>query len=457
MASRRGIRISNKANMTEGEITPLLVRMTIPMVFGIFSMGLYNVVDTFFVGQLGKDQLAALAFTFPVVLVVQSIALGLGMGTSAVVSMALGASDHDKVRRLTTDSLLLGALIVAVCATIGLSTIDPLFRALGAQDHILPYIREYMSVWYWGMIFVVFPMVGNNALRAIGDTKTPGVLMVAGAVINAVLDPILIFGLGPVPALGITGAATATVIGRAATFSFIVYVLVFREKLISLKGLKRPEIISSWRQVLYIGIPNMGAKMIVPLGAGVVTRILSTFGSEVVAGYGVATRIEFFSLAAINALSSVMGPFIGQNIGAGKISRVKEGFQKSEYFSFIIAAAIFVFFLLFSVPVAKLFNDSPQIYTVTVTYLRIVTLAYGLQGLYVIGSAGLNVLRQPLKAVSLSLLQMFGLTIPLGLLGSALFGITGVFIGIAVSYAVTGFVSRIVLLGEVKRQQTASG
>lgn len=457
MAARRGIRMSNKANMTEGDVTPLLVRMTIPMVFGIFSMGLYNVVDTFFVGQLGKDQLAALAFTFPVVMVVQSIALGLGMGTSAVVSRALGASDHDKVRRLTTDSLLLGALIVAMCAAIGLSTIDPLFRALGAEDHILPYIREYMSVWYWGMIFVVFPMVGNNAVRAIGDTKTPGMLMVAGAGINALLDPILIFGIGPIPAMGITGAATATLIGRASTFTIILYVLVLREKLISLKGLKISEIISSWRQVLYIGIPNMGAKMIVPLGAGAVTRILSTFGSEVVAGYGVATRIEFFSLAAINALSSVMGPFIGQNIGAGKIARVKEGFQKSEYFSFIIGAAIFVFFLLFSVPVAKLFNDSPQIYTVTVTYLRIVTLAYGLQGLYVIGSAGLNVLRQPLKAVSLSLLQMFGLTIPLGLLGSALFGITGVFIGIAVSYAVTGFVSRTVLLKEVTRQQTASG
>jgi putative MATE family efflux protein len=439
--------------MTEGEITPLLIRMTIPMIFGIFSMGLYNVVDTFFVGQLGKDQLAALAFTFPVVMVVQSIALGLGMGTSAVVSRALGASDHKGVRRLTTDSLLLGLLIVAVCAAIGLSTIEPLFRLLGAEDHIIVYIDEYMRVWYWGMIFVVFPMVGNNAVRAIGDTKTPGMLMVAGALINAILDPILIFGLGPIPALGITGAATATLIGRASTFTIILYVLYFRERLISIRSMSFSRLFNSWKQVLYIGIPNMGAKMIIPLGAGAVTRILSEFGSEVVAGYGVATRIEFFSLAAINALSSVMGPFIGQNIGAGKINRVRVGFQKSEYFSFIIGGAIFTIFLIFATPVARLFNDTPEIYQVTARYLRIVTIAYGLQGIYVIGSAGLNVLRKPLKAVSLSLLQMFGLTIPLSLAGSHLFGITGAFIGITISYAATGLVSRAVLLGEVNRQE----
>ena len=135
----------------------MLVRLTIPMVFAILSMALYNLVDTLFVGRLGNDQLAALSFTFPVVLVISSLALGLGMGASAAVSRAIGAGDHARVKRLATDSVLLGLIVAAVTATIGLLTIDPLFRALGAGEVTVPYIRDYMTIWYPGMVFVVFP------------------------------------------------------------------------------------------------------------------------------------------------------------------------------------------------------------------------------------------------------------------------------------------------------------
>ncbi|MCF7944200.1 MAG: MATE family efflux transporter [Spirochaetia bacterium] len=447
---------SAKANLTEGRVAPLLIRMTIPMIFGILSMGMYNIVDTFFVGQLGKEQLAALAFTFPVVLVVQSIALGLGMGTSALVSRALGAGNHAQVKRLATDSLMLGLIVVGICAGIGLATINPLFRLLGATETVLPYIHDYMKIWYWGMIFVIFPMIGNNSVRAIGDTKTPGMLMVVGALVNAALDPLLIFGLGPFPRMGISGAATATLLGRSVTFCIIMYVLLVREHLISFDKPPFSKIVDSWKQILYIGVPNMAAKMIVPLGAGVVTRILAEYGPEIVAGYGVATRIEFFALASVNALSSVMGPYIGQNIGAHLIHRVKEGFQKSEIFSFTIGAAVFVLFLLFANPISRIFNDDPSVYRTTAMYLKIVSLAYGLQGIFIIVSAGLNVLRQPFKAASLSLLQMFGLTIPLGLLGSLLYGPIGVFIGILFSYSITGLTSRWMLLRELRSYASAS-
>ncbi|RKX73271.1 MAG: MATE family efflux transporter, partial [Spirochaetes bacterium] len=354
-----------EAKLTEGAVGKLLIRMTIPMIFGIVSMGLYNIVDTFFVGQLGKEQLAALAFTFPVVLVVQSLALGIGMGTAAVVSRALGERNQKAVQRFATDSLILGLLIVGIFAAIGLATIDPLFRLLGAEGIILNYIHQYMSVWYPGMMFVIVPMIGNNSIRATGDTRTPGTVMVIGAVVNAIMDPLLIFGLGPFPALGITGAAAATLIGRSVTFTVALYVLIVREKLITFKLPRLKEIMFSWGQVLYIGIPNAATKMIVPLGAGVVTRILAQYGPEVVAGYGVATRIEFFSLAVINALSSVIGPFIGQNIGAGLTDRVKEGFKKSELFCLLIGGFLFLLFLFSGAIIAGLFNDNPQVVKTT--------------------------------------------------------------------------------------------
>jgi len=310
-----------------------------------------------------------------------------------------------------------------------------------------------MQVWYPGMIFVIVPMIGNNSIRATGDTRTPGTVMVIGAMVNAALDPLLIFGLGPFPALGITGAAAATLIGRSVTFSVALYVLIVREGLVIFEPPKLKAVLHSWGQILFIGIPNAASKMIIPLGAGVVTRILSDYGPAVVAGYGVATRIEFFSMAVVNALASVIGPFIGQNIGAGLSRRVREGFRMSEYYCLAIGGLLFLIFQVLGTPIAGIFNDDPEVVNTTIRYLKIVSLAYGLQGFYMIVTAGLNVLKQPVKAASLSLLQMFGFTVPLGLAGSYFFGPVGVFAGVLISYTLTGLTARRVLLGELDRQE----
>jgi putative MATE family efflux protein len=437
--------------LIEGPVGKMLIRLTIPMIFGILSMVLYNLVDTFFVGRLGKDQLAALTFTFPVVLVIGSIAQGIGMGASAVVSRAIGANDHARVRRLATDSLVLALLIVGVFVILGLSTINPLFRLLGAEDRIIPYIGEYMRVWYLGMIFVVFPMVGNNTIRATGDSRTPGIVMMIGAFTNACLDPLFIFGIGPFPQLGIRGAALATVIGRSVTFLVALYVLGVREKLIDFKIPAVKDVLESWKEILYIGIPNAATKMIIPIGAGIITRIVSVHGAETVAGYGVATRIEFFSLATINALSSIIAPFVGQNLGAGRYDRVKEGYKRAELFSLVIGGVFFVLFIFLARPIAGIFNNHPEVIRTTVLYLHIVSIAYAFQGIYLVTVPALNVLRKPIHAASLSILEMFVLTLPLALLGSHLFGITGVFAALGVSYFLTGTASRSLFLTILKR------
>ncbi len=437
-----GRRSSTRAQLTEGNVPRMLIRLTIPMIFGVLSMVLYNLVDTLFVGRLGADQLAALSFTFPVVLVISSLALGIGIGASAAVSRAIGGGDHDRVRRLATDSLVLALLIVGAFSAAGILTIDPLFRLLGANDRILPYIRDYMTIWYPGMVFVVFPMVGNHAIRATGDTRTPGIVMMIGALANAVLDPLLIFGIGPFPALGIRGAAAATLLGRSITFVVAIYVLSVREGLLDFRRPKIAEVLSSWKEILYVGIPAAATRMIVPIGAGIVTRILSEYGPEAVAGYGVATRIEFFGLAIIRALAAVMAPFIGQNLGAGKINRIREGYRAAQRMSAIVGGSFFVVLFFLAGPIARLFTEAPDVVATAIRYLRVVPVAYALQGIYLISAPGLNVLHKPLIAAGLGATEMLALIAPLALLGSWLFGITGIFAGIAVSYAITGLLSR---------------
>ena len=187
----------NMAILTEGPVGGTLIRLTGPMVIGIGAMVAFNLTDTFFVGRLGPTELAALSFTFPVVLIVNSIAIGIGIGASAVISRAVGRGEGHEVRRLATDSLTLALSIVALFVVAGFLTIDPVFRKLGATESVLPFIRQYMQIWYMGMIFVVVPMVGNNAIRARGDTKSPAAIMLVAVVVNIVMDPLLIFVLDP--------------------------------------------------------------------------------------------------------------------------------------------------------------------------------------------------------------------------------------------------------------------
>ena len=182
-------------------------------------------------------------------------------------------------------------------------------------------------------------MIGNNAIRALGDTKTPSIVMLVAAGINTILDPLLIMGIGFFPELGVSGAALATVIARATTFIFSLYVLIKREKVITLKAVRIKQILISWKQILFIGIPNAIAKSIIPIGAGIITGIIATFGTQAVAGYGIATKIEFFSVSVINALIAVLPVFVGQNFGAKKVGRIKKAFFSSEKFSLLYGAS----------------------------------------------------------------------------------------------------------------------
>jgi Na+-driven multidrug efflux pump len=159
------------------------------MVWGILSILAFSLADTYFVAQLGTQELAAISFTFPIVNVLSNVAMGLGIGASSMISRAIGEGDRQKVQRLTTDSLLLSLLVVVVLVGIGLATIQPVFTALGAGPDILPLIQDYMSIWYLGMAFIVVPMVGNSAIRASGNTLVPGMSMMFAAGANIVLDP----------------------------------------------------------------------------------------------------------------------------------------------------------------------------------------------------------------------------------------------------------------------------
>lgn len=428
----------NRAKLLEGPVGPTMVRLTLPMLFAVVTMVAFNLADTYFVGQLGKLELAAMGFTIPVVMLITSLSQGLGMGASAVVARAIGEGDNRKVQRLATDGIVLAVLIVVAVSMTGLATIDPVFRMLGATDEVLPLIREYISIWYVALAVVVIPMVGNGTIRATGDMVTPAVIMFVAVIFNIILDPILIFGWGPVPAMGIQGAALATLISRLITLVASMYILIYREKLFTWERPELPALIANWRKILYIGLPAAGTNMMVPISTGVITGIIAAYGPEAVAAYGVGSRIEIFAIVPVMALAATLTPFIAQNWGGGRMDRVRTAARYSVMFTLAWGATVAVLLYAFAPNIGRVFNDDPGVIRVLVLFLYTVPFSYGLFGMLQVAGATLNALNRPLHATALMALRLFVVYIPLAILLETLFSVRGVFMAAAASNVLAG-------------------
>jgi len=443
------------ARLTEGPVGATLVRLTIHMLPGIVAMVAFNLVDTYFVGKLGTKELAAMGFILPVVLVVGGLALGLGMGASAVIARAIGRGDRSEVRRLTTDSLLLALVIVFVCIVVGMLNMDWIFRRLNASDDVLPLIRQYMVVWFPGMIFVVVPMVGNNAIRATGDMKTPSIIMMVAVAVNCVLDPLLIFGIGPFPRMELAGAALATVFARATAFCVSTYVLYHRDKMITFARVGLGVMWRSWKRILYIGVPSGATHVIMPVGLGVVTSLVAGYGPEGVAAFGVGFRVDMFAQTILMALMTVLGPFVGQNWGAGRHDRVRAAVRASQGFALAYGLGTVLVLALTGRMIGGLFDHNPEVVSTIALYLMIVPVSYGMQGVLRLSYITLNVLHRPLLAAGLMFVHTFALMAPLAWAGSHFFGMGGLLAGFAGAPIISGVLAYLCLRRVLARSEEA--
>lgn len=449
-----------KHDLTTGSVTRHLVRMTIPMIGGIFAMSALNLTDAYFVSLLGTQALAAISFTFPVIMVIGAIAMGLGMGASAVISNAIGEGNQDRVRRLATDSLLLAFTVVAIFSLVGLLTIDPVFRMLGAGDDIIPLIRSYMTLWYSCMAVVIIPMVGNNCIRATGDTLTPGLIMVVLAVINAILDPIFIFGWFGFPAMGIFGAALATVVSRVIGVVGSLYILTRRCHLITWKIPALSEIWASWKHILHIAAPSALTHLLMPLTMGYITRLVAFFGAPAVAAVGAGGRLLHFAYMIPIAVGSVLLPFIGQNWGSGQRDRAHEAWWKSNRFSLFYGLACVLVFLPLAFPIAGLFSEESEVVRVMVVFVIVLLISSGLQHIAVHSGFALNAIGRPMISLGFNAFRMLFLMCPLAWIGSRVWGLWGLFLGMAISQTVAGLAARFgmpfFLLGKTETEREPS-
>ena len=431
----------NKAKLLQGPVGKTLISLAMPMAFGIAAIILFTVVDTFYVGRLGAEQLAAMGFTFPISYIVMSIAMGLSVGTSSTIARAIGEGHQLKVQRLATDGLGLAFVLVTCFSLIGLTNLNTIFSMIGAKGEILELISDYMIPWCLGVGLLVIPMVGNGALRATGDTKTPATIMVIAGIVNIVLDPFLIFGIGPFPRLELQGAALATVVSWGVTFTASLWILGKREGMIRLPIFDPKHTFDSWKQILHIGVPAAGANMMEPLSMAVITRMISEYGKEAVAAFGVGGRLEALSLIGIWALSMAMTPFVGQNFGAGNCDRVRAALRFGVKFSLVWGGVTFTVLYFLSGIIAPIFNDNKAVIASVILFLQIIPISYAMYGISTLVNSTFNALGKPLQASLVIILHLFVFVLPLAYLGSKVYGLKGIFVGITVGNAVVGIIA----------------
>ena len=407
----------SREEMLGGSIPGVLARLAGPMAVGIVAVLAFGLVDAYFIGQLGPEELAAVAFTFPLSFLVSGVAMGLSVGTSTAVARAVGRDDGTACR-LSVHSLLLSLLAVAAIAGVGFLSLDPALRLMGAGEELAGLAAPYMRVWYGGIVLLVVPMVGNGALRGVGDTVSPTVVMLISGLVNLILDPCLIFGLGPFPRLELPGAAWATVISWAVILLASLGLLRWRG-LLSWAEATGGSVWASWREVLVIGLPAVGTNLLVPVGAAVLTRVAAGFGAPVVAAYGVGARVEALALVGVMAVGSVNSIFVGQNWGAGKCDRVREAASRVLTFGAVYGLGTWTLLVLFRRPIAAAFSEeSAAVVDAAALYLLLVPVGHaGLAGT-MLSSGVFNALKKPARSVLVLSARLFALCVPLAVLGA---------------------------------------
>lgn len=417
---------SRAPDLIEGRVSERFLQLWLPMIGGVISVKCIGIADSYFAGQLGADALAAISFTFPVVMTLISLAIGLSAGTSSILSRALGdgASD-DTAQEIVAGALAMAFVAALIFGLLGWFSAPALMRLVGASDDALTVSSNYMRIWFAGLVFLIGPVVANGIFRSHGDGRTPAILMSAVALINVALDPVFMFGLGLVPELGVEGAAVATIVARALG-TLAALGLMWKRQLLSLNGHLIRKGLARWRAVLRIGAPAAASTSLNPIALSIATAAVATVGDDAVAAFGTATKIQSLAVTPLLALSAASAPFAGQNSGAGKPGRTRSMLKFSALIAIIWSVIAAAFLFVAGEPIAAQFTESDAVRELISFYLLVVPLSYAGYGVVISLSAALNGVDRPFRALGMSGGRAILLLAPSAWIGVTLFGFQGV-------------------------------
>ncbi len=412
-----------------------LFSMTWPMLAGVLALMSFQLTDSVFVGMLGTAPLAAMGFTMPVNQLMIGIQIGTGIAATALISRALGAGKTDYARRLSGLVLLTGAGLMALLALIVFLLKQPILNALGATPEIYAYTDSYWLPWLissWSHAFLYF---GNSLCRAHGNTRLPGLMMVATSLINIVLDPLFIFVFG----WGLPGAAFAT-IASCAIGSLVIYSRLFKHQWLAF-DIGQLDIAAAIRSVAQIALPAMLSQLMPGMAALLATRIVASFGAAAIAAWALGTRLESFSIVIVLALTMSMPPMLGRMLGAGDLSQAHRLIWLAVRFILLLQAAIALFWLVVRLFAVDFIAPEAATADYLASYMLIVPISYSMLGVCILLVSSCNALGMPMRAVSTSMVRLFGCYLPCAATGAWLGGMTGLYLGVLAGNIAAGLLA----------------
>jgi len=433
-------------DFTEGKLSRAILLLSIPAVLEMLMESVFVIVDIYFVSKLGANAVATVGITESMVTIIYAIAIGLGTATTSMVSRRIGEKNPDAASVAAFQAILTGVIISLLIGLPGALLSGRLLGMMGASKTIVESMSGYTSIMLGGNIVIMMLFIINAIFRSAGDAAVAMKVLWIGNIINIMLDPCLIFGLGPFPHLGVTGAAVATTIGRGCAVLVQFYLLFFGRKRIRLS---KKHLIINFKimiKLLKLSFGSIGQNLISTSSWIALVRIISIFGSEVVAGYTIAIRIIGFTLMPSWGISNAASTLVGQNLGAKKPERAERAVWVTGVANMILLGAIGLILVVYPEPFIRIFIDNENVVKSGVLGLRIISIgfiAYGLGMVLVNSFNGAGDTSTPLK---INIFAFWFVEIPLAWLLAIKSGLMeeGVFIAIVIAESLMTLIAWIV-------------
>ncbi len=442
---RDAIRGGEDQDYTRMGVRRAIVLLSIPMVLEMGMESVFALVDAFYVSRLGTDAIATVGLTESVLMVVYALAWGMGMGVTAVVARRTGEHDARGASRAAMQGILLAAAVALLFAVPGFLGAERVLRMMGAEEGVLAVGTGYTQVMFAGNIVIMLLFVNNAIYRGAGDAAMAMRVLAVANGINIILDPLLIFGLGPFPEMGVTGAAVATTIGRGTAVMYQFWALSRRSgRIVLLRSEMRFDPTVLWT-IVKVSAGGVAQFIIPSLSWVFLVRIVAVFGSAAVAGYTIAIRVIMFSIMPAWGMANAASTLVGQNLGAKEPDRAERSAWLCGHYNMLFMVGVALFFWGTAPWIMHLFTPDPVVMRYGTEALRIITLGYFFYAYGMVLAQAFNGAGDTLTPTYMNIVCFWIIEIPLAwfLARTLGWGANGVFASIAISESILALLSAV--------------